>query len=77
VEVNIPIFSANHYRAMADLIYQRLHENKSLQSLRADDWFPTKTDRDKLAYVLHQLAPSLKEEQLQKLNGWMKEQDVG
>lgn len=77
VEVSIPVFAADHYRAMADLIYQRLHDEKSLQSLRADDWFPAKTDRRKLGKSLDQLNSILSAEQIKKLKAWRKEQDVG
>lgn len=77
IDVKLPVFAADHYRAMADLIYQRLQDDKGLQSYRAEDWFPAVSDRKKLRDVLNKLKPHLESAQINKLTSWMKEQSIG
>lgn len=44
------IYAANHYRALADLFFNRIKRNKSLKSLffSVDDWLNTEAEKHKL-----------------------------
>ncbi|MAY42513.1 MULTISPECIES: MarR family winged helix-turn-helix transcriptional regulator [unclassified Neptuniibacter] len=70
------IFAANHYRAMADMIFQRLYDGNGIDSYVADDWFPEGESKRKLAVMLDKLEPVLRKEQMKDLRVWRSKNDL-
>ncbi|WP_286241151.1 MarR family winged helix-turn-helix transcriptional regulator [Neptuniibacter halophilus] len=65
------LWAADHYRAMADMIYQRFCEKGTIDSYQVDDWFPEKNHKEKLCAYLVKLKNSLNSKQNASLNHWM------
>ncbi len=70
------LFAANHYRAMADMIFQRLNDGNGIDSYIVDDWFPEKKNKRKLASMLDKLEPVLRQEQMRDLQAWRSKNDL-
>ncbi|KXJ54118.1 MAG: hypothetical protein AXW15_08670 [Neptuniibacter sp. Phe_28] len=73
---NTKLFAANHYRAMADMIFQRLHDGNGIDSYVVDDWFPEKKNKRKLASMLDKLEPVLRTDQMRDLRAWRSKNDL-
>lgn len=77
IELKFPVFAADHFRAMADLVYQKLKDGKGLESYQPEEWFPAKSDRNKLRVMLDKLKSHLEQDQIKVLTSWMMEHHIG
>ncbi|MDO6514394.1 MarR family winged helix-turn-helix transcriptional regulator [Neptuniibacter sp. 2_MG-2023] len=71
LSVNDKLFAANHYRAMIDMIYDKLTKGLTLESYKADDWFPRKRDKEKLGQYIKKIYYSIDPVKQQRLEEWM------
>lgn len=70
------VFAANHYRAMVDMIYQRLQDGLGLDSYSIEDWFPSEEHKTKLKEVLEKILPALSSEQTNTFTLWKNSQSL-
>ena len=74
---NIPsnvttVYAANHYRAMADLIWDAVKRKiRWMDSFIADDWFPAPEDKEKLRKFLNKGVGKLPIEERKAVLQWM------
>ena len=69
------LYMANHYRAAADMIVRWALSESIHCSVKIDDWFPSRTERQRLLEILDTGRSKLSEAgRLQKVEAWLRTQ---
>ena len=77
VPKDCPVYAANHYRAVADMIWNALEKKWQWHgAIIADDWFPAPEDKKKLRDILTRGLPSLTPEQRASVEAWMQREQL-
>ncbi|ANF24897.1 hypothetical protein MT1_0358 [Pseudomonas sp. MT-1] len=64
-------YSANHTRAVADLVIAAIRIGRNVDHLCIDDWLPKMSDKERLIAMLQQAYSNMNEELRQALNVWV------
>ncbi len=65
------VFSANHYRAIADMILDGITKGNDIEgSIILDDWLPENDEKEKLYCLINKFKSALTEKQWQKIVAW-------
>jgi hypothetical protein len=65
------VFSADHYRAIADMVLDGITKGYDIESsIILDDWLPEQHEKEKLYCLIDSFKPALTEKQWQKITSW-------
>lgn len=66
-----PIYAADHYRAIVDMILNALHRNWDFEgAVILDDWLPESAEKDRLLFLIERIRPGLRDDQWKKVEAW-------
>ncbi|TXK93307.1 hypothetical protein BMR07_10605 [Methylococcaceae bacterium CS1] len=65
------VFSADHYRAIADMIFDSITKGHEIESsIILDDWLPEQHEKEKLYLLINSFKSAVTEKQWQKIGAW-------
>lgn len=70
-----PIYAADHYRAIMDMILNAIYRNWDFEgAIILDDWLPEQSERDRLFFLLTGIRFALEHDQWKKIEAWASRQ---
>lgn len=71
-QANHPVYSADHPRAMADMLYSAIKKDLHFEnSYNIDDWFPSDKDKNELFRLVEKLQVGMSSQQWDRLDRWI------
>lgn len=68
----VQVFSANHYRAILDMLYHSVSKGQAPRHLAIDDWLDTEEQKKDFFRLLEQLIPKFSPSEKELGSSWIK-----
>ena len=70
----MPVYSANHYRAILDMLYHSVSKGQVPRYLAIDDWLDTEEQKQEFFRILDRFLANLSPSEKELVSSWIKSQ---
>ena len=69
----MPVYSANHYRAILDMLYDSIEKGQVPQYLAIDDWLDTEEQKKEFFRILDRFLSNCSPSEKELVSSWIKQ----